>query len=148
MKHLKQQKVNLRNVMIKDAELLFNWVNEKEVRENSIKTTFIEWGDHIKWLKNKLKKKNAFMFIAEIKNIPIGQIRFEKNYSNYIIDYSVDRDYRGQGIGEKILIEGINIIKSTDDYPITFLAKVKSQNIASKIWRSRRSWVSAKYRFL
>ena len=133
MKNLNKHKVNLRKANIKDAELLFNWVNEKEVRENSFKTNTIEWEDHIKYLENIVKKSSVFIFIAEIKNNPVGQIRFEKKHSNYLIDYSVDRNYRGQGIGKKILIEGTSLIESTDYYPITFLAKVKSKNIASKI---------------
>lgn len=133
LKKIQKQNLVLRKTHIKDAELLFNWVNEKDVRENSFETSIIEWKDHMKWLEKKLKTKNVFMLIAEINNIPVGQIRFEKYNSSYIIDYSINENHRGQGIGGKILKEGIKFIQLTVDLPIIFSAKVKSKNIASKI---------------
>jgi len=133
MKNFKQEKLTLRNSYTKDAKLLFNWVNEKVVRKNSIKTDSIKWEEHIKWFENTTKKSKVFIFIAEINNNPVGQIRFEKKNSKYLIDYSVDSGFRGKGIGERILKKGMYLIETTNNYPITFLAKVKCQNIPSKI---------------
>jgi RimJ/RimL family protein N-acetyltransferase len=124
--------VKLRKTTLSDAKLLFDWVNEYSVRNNAINTNQITWIDHLAWLQKKLASKITFLFIAEINDIPIGQIRFDLIDNKYIIDYSIARNERGKGYGLLIVKEAINEMKQHKQHACTFLAWVKSENAASR----------------
>ncbi len=108
-------------------KLLFNWVNDYDVRTNSLKTEPVLWKDHLKWFKNKLIDTKSKTFIFEKGNIQIGQIRIDNIEDRWVIDYSIDKDHRGKGYGflmTNALLRRYNNLK--------FLAIVRSENIPSK----------------
>lgn len=117
-----------------DAMLLFNWANDKLVRENSINTQPITWDRHSSWFLNKLNNSNSVIIIYEYDDTPIGQVRLDKHESGWLIDFSVDSEFRRKGLG-KIIIE-----KTIKDYPKRkYLAFVKKDNISStRVFESLR----------
>ena len=75
----------------------------------------------------KLSDNNCKILIFESKQgHPVGQIRFEKTKEKWIIDYSVDKYFRGLGLGNIILKKSISKFKSGE-----FQAEVKKENKAS-----------------
>ena len=124
--------MNIRKALISDAKLLFDWVNESNVRRNAINTNPIKWDDHLAWFQNKLQTQNSFVFIAEVNNQPIGQIRFDFENNKFLIDYSIAKNERGNGYGYTIVKEGINYLKKNISTLGTYIAWVKSENTASK----------------
>lgn len=111
---------------IKDAELLYEWVNDKEVRQNSFNSDEISWEGHRKWFEKKLEDKNSKIFIFYEEDKPVGQMRLDKINSQWFIDYSIAKEFRGQGYGAKM----VNSIKDTvNESPL--IAEVKSENKAS-----------------
>lgn len=65
-----------------------------------------------------------------LNNKPIGQIRFDFDSNKYLIDYSIDKDLRGNGYRYLIVKERIDSIKK-DSQTQLFEAWVKPDNIAS-----------------
>ena len=53
----------LREATIDDALLLFGWVNDKDVRLNSINQDTIIWENHLKWIANRLNSKDTYIYI-------------------------------------------------------------------------------------
>ena len=124
--------MKLRKASFGDSKLLFDWANESGVRRNAINSNPIEWNDHQTWFHMKLQNEFSFIYIAEIEDIPRGQIRFDlENYISYI-DYSIAVDERGKGYGVQILELGIFEMKKLIPNLSTFIACVKPDNIASK----------------
>ena len=120
--------ISLRDASILDSRLLFEWANDKAVRESSFNTSTIKWKDHSSWFEKKLKSKETKIYIAVNKqNLPIGQIRIESYEDYWLIDYSIDKSFRGNGYGKKLvqLLIRLNPLKR-------FLAKVRLSNIASQ----------------
>lgn len=111
---------------IEDAKLLFDWSNEKTVRQNSLSAELIEWEDHLKWLNNKLNS-DSLMLILLYNQIPIGVIRFDNKRDYFLINYSIDLKYRGKGFGKKIVELGLGKIKKGAQ----LRAIVKKENISS-----------------
>lgn len=118
--------ISLRPATNEDCLLIFQWANNNEVRNNSFSNHNIDLESHIKWYENKMKDDKSNIFIALKNGIPVGQIRVDKDNKKGLIDYSVDFNYRGQGIGTYIL----ELIKSriTD---INLVAYVKKENLPS-----------------
>ena len=120
--------VVLREATILDSKLLFEWTNDIAVRQSSFSSNSINLNDHLSWFDKKLKSKKTKIYIATIKhNEPIGQIRIDAFEDYWIIDYSIDKSFRGLGFAKKLVKLLIKL-----NHNKIFIAKVKSVNIASQ----------------
>lgn len=122
----KKDKLSLREADIKDAELLFNWANEIDVRKNSINQEPIVWENHLKWFTKKLNDSETKILILMSEEKLLGQIRIDLIDSYWNIDYSIENQYRGKGLGNEIVKLVLN---KYEDFK--FKATVKKQNKAS-----------------
>lgn len=118
--------MKLYSVKPDDAKLLFDWANEPEVRANSLNSEPIQWDNHLKWFTNKLNSESK-MYILYDNTIPIGQIRFDFFDDNWVIDYSIDKKYRGKGFGKMMLELAIRNFNQGD----ILKAIVKKENLSS-----------------
>ena len=122
----------LRKATIEDMDLLFEWVNEEEVRRNAFSTAKIKYEEHVDWFNRIISREDVAQYIYVHDNIPVGQVRI--NITNCVgeIDYSVIAEKRAQGHGARILKLLCNKVK--DDYPYIkkLVGKVKSNNVASQ----------------
>jgi len=115
---------------IKDAKILFNWVNESKVRQNSFNQDKITWKEHLTWLKKNLEDKNINLYIATDKhNNPRGMFRIDVKGKKGFVNLSLDRNYRGQGLGNQVMKL---IIQVAQKIHLRYLvAQVKKQNQVS-----------------
>ena len=112
----------------KHVKLIFDWANDSEVRKNSLNSEPILWDNHLEWFSSKLSNPDSRIFIFENGNIPVGQVRIDKNSEDsWLIDYSVDNNQRGKGYGFLMINALIRRYEN-----LKFLAIVKNENIASK----------------
>jgi RimJ/RimL family protein N-acetyltransferase len=119
--------LNLRNLKKIDSQLLFNWRNDSEVRKNSFNTELIPLESHEKWFNEKISNINTKIYIFETKHgHPVGQVRLDYINEKWLIDYSIDKFFRGLGLGKNILMQTINLFEGR-----TFVAKVIKHNYAS-----------------
>ena len=118
--------ITLRPVTHEDCTLLFKWANDSKVRENSFSPNSIDLESHIKWYKHKINDKKTNIFIVLKDNVEVGQIRVDIENDKGFIDYSIDENNRGQGIGAEIL----QLIKM-EITNVNLIGYVKKENIAS-----------------
>lgn len=97
---------SLRPVTAEDAKLLFEWTNEAETRKNSFSSEPVLWENHVQWLDKKLKDKNCLFFIMMLNGNPVGTIRLDidEGSKTGTISYSIDKQFRGIGLGGRILV--------------------------------------------
>lgn len=93
----------LRLVTEKDKNLLLEWANDREVRNNSFNQEKISLEQHEKWFSIVMNDPNRILYILEYNGNPVGQCRLDINIDIAEINYSVDKRYRGQGVGEVLL---------------------------------------------
>lgn len=114
---------------ISDAEILYRWANDSEVRQNAFNQNEIEWPDHLEWLSKKLNSAHTLQYLLKSNGHFVGQIRFDLDESGeWITDYSIDKNYRGLGYGKYIISIGLDKVKSTGR---AVIARVKPENKAS-----------------
>lgn len=124
----------LRSIDENDEGLLLEWANDQSVRSNSFSAKTISKKEHSAWFRAKLVDKNCRIYIAEDRNkIPMGQIRFDfDSFSSQVeIDFSVDKYFRGFGVGKFLVKKGIEEIMKHQKN-VCFVAKVGVENIASQ----------------
>ncbi len=112
--------------------------------EEAVKTTSKEW-------KKRLSKNpDPFLFVL-VENKPIGllQIVYEKpkklKHVAWISQFYLKRDYRGKGIGKKLLEEAINIIKNNKKTKVLRVGVYESQQSAIRLYKKLGFKIIGKY---
>ena len=125
-------------------DVIFKWANDETTRQNAFNTSQITYEEHVKWYTNKINEENTLFYICKHGEENVGQIRVELDGTDAIISYSVDKNYRGKGIG-KILLGHVEKLTKSCFYPIysriDLVGKVKYTNIPSQ-----RCFISEGYR--
>lgn len=125
--------LNLRPAAISDLLLVFAWSNDPITRQNSFSQKPITIEEHTAWFKRLLENPNRKLYILLSDNKPAGQIRldFNEDKTSAEISYSIAPDFRGQGLGSKIIKLAIKKVKSDFKNVQYLTAQVKPENTAS-----------------
>jgi RimJ/RimL family protein N-acetyltransferase len=99
--------LTLRPARLEDSTLLLGWRNEEAVRQNSANPSEISEETHARWYASVLNSSLSKMYILMRGEIPVGQIRFDLKEGVAVLSYSIDRLYRGQGLGAFLVAEGV-----------------------------------------
>ena len=130
-----KQKLFCRKAILKDMKLFYIWVNELEVRKNSLNKKKISWNSHKNWFKKKIQNKKSILYVFEKKDSAVGQVRFDKQNKIVKISFSICEKFRGRGLGKKMLSMAIK--KYKPGKKIILIGEVKPKNLSSiKIFRS------------
>ena len=114
---------------IDNIELYWVWVNDEQVRKNSINNKPIPFKIHEKWFKNKLDDNKCSLYMICVDKHPVGQVRFEAERNFARIDYSIAKQFRGRKLGKKLL--GLAITEFQKHSNQRILGEVLSSNIVS-----------------
>ena len=99
-----EDSLQVRHACWEDVDLLWQWANDRTVRENSFHPDPIPLDEHIEWYKDRLASSDTLFLIIEHNQVPVAQIRYDCVHKNEAkINFSVARDHRGRGIGTKTL---------------------------------------------
>ena len=115
---------------IDNIELYWVWVNDEQVRKNSINNKSIPFKIHEKWFKNKLDDNNCSLYMICVDKHPVGQVRFEAKRNFACIDYSIAKQFRGRKLGKRLL--GLAITEFQKHSNQRLLGEVLSGNIVSE----------------
>lgn len=121
--------LTLRAANSNDALTYFSWVNDPTVRASAIHSEPIDIATHLKWFDRRLSDENTYLYVLEASNLPVGQVRFERQGTEATIDYSLDALVRGRGWATQLLKLGIAALNAK--HPALLCAAVKPENIAS-----------------
>jgi UDP-2,4-diacetamido-2,4,6-trideoxy-beta-L-altropyranose hydrolase len=124
--------LHLRRARADDSRLLWEWVNDPEVRAASFSSAPISWETHGNWLAERLSQGASLLFIAEDgKGIPCGQIRFDaRPDGDWEVDVSLSKTMRGRGLAGELIGLGVQEILK-HNHGVRVHAFVKPANSAS-----------------
>lgn len=116
-----------------DEKRLLDWANDRQTRKNALNSAQISLKEHKLWFTKRLDDKhNCTIYIVEtLDNIAIGQVRFERHEEvAFEVHYSLDKMFRGRGVGSKLLATGIETFLEQRG-PVGLVARVVKDNIPS-----------------
>ncbi|MDQ1340145.1 MAG: UDP-2,4-diacetamido-2,4, 6-trideoxy-beta-L-altropyranose hydrolase [Campylobacterota bacterium] len=115
-----------------DCENLFLLANDEEVRKNSFSQNKIELNEHKAWLKKALEDKTRALFVLKLKDVFLGQIRFDKieKTDDYLISFSIAKEIRGLSLSSLIIKKSIEKF-SKNHKTNKIIAHIKKENTAS-----------------
>ena len=118
---------------LKLINFLFKLVNDPDVIKNSLSNKMITFKEHTEWFNKTKKNKNSKIYIFKSLYHNLGQVRFDKiSNDKTFITYSVANEFRGMGIGYKMLV-GIKKEFSKQD----FMLCKKNNEVSIKIFKIR-----------
>jgi UDP-2,4-diacetamido-2,4,6-trideoxy-beta-L-altropyranose hydrolase len=121
----------LRPAELDDARLLWDWVNDPDVRGRAFSTDVIPWETHSRWLADRVADPLSHIWIASAPNgDAVGQVRFETRGGSTEVAISVAGRARGKGWGGALIDAGVRRLFVETDVE-SVLARVKPDNIAS-----------------
>lgn len=121
--------IYIRSAAKEDAEYLFKLANDSGTRKNSFNPKPIQWSEHKSWFSERLKNPNSNIYIFSTEKQPVGTVRIDKQEDETIIGVTLDPNYRGLGLGSKIIRMGCNEFWENNENVI--LAYIKKENIGS-----------------
>lgn len=123
--------MGFRKATMGDARLLYDWAMEPEVRANSLNPGSFSFADHVKWMEKKISDENCYLLIYTDENKNIGTCRLDIDENGIAtIAYSVDKLFRGQGFGKKMVIDLEKFAMGKKNLQLK--AVVKRENLASR----------------
>jgi UDP-2,4-diacetamido-2,4,6-trideoxy-beta-L-altropyranose hydrolase len=94
----------VRRAGLEDSQLLLDWANEPGVRAASFSSAPISPDDHRTWFGRKVCDPSCVFFIAfDQRRTPVGQVRFDQVRSDAVVSVSLDRKFRGRGMGAAVI---------------------------------------------
>ncbi len=115
-----------------DCRLLWQWVNDPDVRRWSFMSDSIEWEAHVAWFGRKLADRNCRMYIVmDEADDPIGLVRFDVgDDESGTLTVSIATEWRGRGYGTAALrLASGRFFADTDARRI--VAHIKTDNLLS-----------------
>ncbi|WP_310604076.1 GNAT family N-acetyltransferase [Anaerosporobacter sp.] len=127
-----KDKLSVKAFSEEDIDLLYEWANDSESRQNSFCSEPISYDTHVAWCQDKLESEEVNIFIVYLGMIPVGQLRMRYDSTKAYISYSIDNKFRGIGLGKKVieLIEIEQLYKGKQIKEL--IGEVKCDNIASQ----------------
>lgn len=129
---LRSHGMKLRRVTRDDSMLLWNWVNDPQVRAASFHSEPISEAEHSRWFEAKLNNPNTAIYVAEDGGgTALGHLRFEwSREDDAEISISIAAGKRGSGIA-CTLIRKATEMAARDVGLRQFHAYIKPENRAS-----------------
>jgi len=118
--------------MDEDCTLLWEWVNDSEVRASAFHSDPIPWEKHVAWFRRKRVDPNCYIYIlVNQDDHPVGQVRFEIQADGSAeVDIALARHQRGHGYGVKALRLACEQLRKSATVT-QIVAYIKPQNVAS-----------------
>jgi len=125
--------LNLRHATPADAKLYFDWANDPVVRANSFHHAPIPWEEHLGWFERKLSDRKVRLYVAELRGLPVAQVRFELADGRAMISLSIAADARGKRLGSALLkLAARKFFADQDPSPLPIEGVVHTGNQASR----------------
>lgn len=142
-KKLFMSEITVRSATTADADMFFDWANDPETRANSCSTDSINYENHVAWFNFSLSNANRKMYVCYYHDKPLGQIRFDTEGDHSVISISLDKVFRGRGLGVDMLQTTIDVFLREN--PKNLVAYVKHTNVPSQKMFEKLSFVRVEH---
>jgi len=101
---LRDEPIRLRAVREEDSDLVYQWINDPDVRVRSFRTHSITPEEPRAWFASVLADPGILYFIAvDRHDRPVGQARFRIESDHAVISVLLEPTSRNQGLGSRVI---------------------------------------------
>jgi spore coat polysaccharide biosynthesis predicted glycosyltransferase SpsG/RimJ/RimL family protein N-acetyltransferase len=123
-----------RHAILTDEAILLKWANDPLTRQNAFLMDSISPDVHRRWFWSRLRDIDGcrLYIIETVGGLAIGQVRFDSKEDTWVVDYSLAPEFRGRGLGSRLLEIGLANLRASIQLTPVILGKVKSANYPSR----------------
>ncbi len=123
----------IRRVESGDAQMLFKWACDPQVRQNSFNSAGIKWEDHVAWLESRINSDDCRIYLAISEyGKSLGVVRFDcGTEQEAIISITLAPEVRGYSLAASVICCGVSKFYA-ECGRFRVVAKIKPSNIASQ----------------
>lgn len=126
-----RSKIKLRDAEPSDVDVTFSWASDSSIRAFSFTQHKITWREHVQWFQSKLEDRDCVYLLAELGGQLVGSVRFDISEQQAIINYLVSPQFQGNGVGQAILTNGLEILFTRQAHLKKVIGYVMKSNGAS-----------------
>jgi len=132
LRELHTSALYIRRATTADCKLLWELANDPTVRASAFSPATIPWEDHVAWFESRMQTAACHILIGESQGAFAGQVRIDERPDGQgEIDVSVAREFRGAGVGSRLIDLAIcEIFASTGMSRVH--GYIRTQNTASQ----------------
>ena len=132
LRELHTSTLQIRRATTADCKLLWELANDPTVRGSAFSPATIPWEDHVAWFESRMQTAACHILIGESQGAFAGQVRIDERPDGQgEIDVSVAREFRGAGVGSRLIDLAIcEIFASTGMSRVH--GYIRTQNTASQ----------------
>ncbi|GEM_PF-4037618 len=136
--------LTLRAAEMRDCRRILAWANDPATRVNSFTSRPIGYAEHRCWFEAALASDQRWLYIAQVKQIPVGLVRLDQEYAGAEVaevGINVAPRHRRKGLSDPILRQIRRIAGARGIH--TLVARIRAENEVSI-----RVFERAGYRFV
>ena len=135
--------LRLRRALSEDCDLLFEWVNDPDVRHWSLSPGQVSYDTHVAWFSSRVSRSDCFMFIlVNDCEEAVGQVRFELDDPHTaIVSASIARPHRGRGYASSALAMACDALRAIAPDVCKVVAYIRPDHVASRAAFERAGFV-------
>ena len=113
-----------------DCAVLLQWRNDPITVAMSLVSEPVPLDDHVRWFNGVLANPSRHLLIGEADGVRYGTVRFDEIDDTAEISITVNPEFRGQGIGGKLLAAA-DVWAKEELHLGRIIAQIKNDNPAS-----------------
>ena len=86
-----------------DCQQLFEWRNDPTTIAMSLVAEPVPWENHLRWFESVSANPERHLLVGELDGMACGTVRFDEVDDTAEISITVSPQFRGQGVGSKLL---------------------------------------------
>lgn len=114
-----------------DSRLYWHWANDPDVRRQAFNADPIPWETHQAWFARRIADTDTTLLVVDSPQGPVGQVRFEREGAEAVIDYAIARQFRGLGLGQALMARAMEAYAQGSGAGLPLVGEVKLGNPAS-----------------
>jgi RimJ/RimL family protein N-acetyltransferase len=102
---MRAEKITLRGAQLSDCRILWEWANEKAVRQASFEPSAISWEEHSRWFAKQMgDPASTLLMFEDGVSTPAGTVRFHATTrGDAEISITIGPEFRGHGLAPYFL---------------------------------------------
>lgn len=130
-KQILKPTIMVRKAQLSDCQPIFNWRNNREIKQFSMGTNPIAFSEHAVWFRKALKNSNCQILIGESYGEAVGVLRFDREDKCAVISVYLVPGNFGKGIGVELIEQGTSWIEYNWPKVELIEAAIKTSNTSS-----------------
>jgi UDP-2,4-diacetamido-2,4,6-trideoxy-beta-L-altropyranose hydrolase len=124
--------LDMRLATIADEKDLYEWRNHPKIREVSFNEQVITLEQHTQWFRNTLSNPNRLLLIGEMKENPVGVVRFDIDGNSAEVSIYLIQENHHKGLGQSLLSSAEQWLKENKTNISVIKANVIERNSISQ----------------